>query len=39
METLKLSAKTGEGMSDSLQFLERRNPHFQAAAAATQQSY
>jgi hydrogenase nickel incorporation protein HypB len=39
MEILKLSAKTGEGMSDFLQFLERRNPHFQAAATAAQQSY
>jgi hydrogenase nickel incorporation protein HypB len=39
MEILKLSAKTGEGMSGFLQFLESRKPHFQAAAAATQQSY
>jgi hypothetical protein len=37
MEILKLSVKTGEGMSAFLQFLKRRNPHFHAAAA--QQSY
>ena len=40
MEILKLSAKTGEGMSGFLQFLESRKPHFLAAAAApAQQSY
>ena len=39
MEILKLSAKTGEGMPDFLHFLERRHPHFHAAAAAAQQSY
>jgi hydrogenase nickel incorporation protein HypB len=39
IEILKLSAKTEEGMADFLQFLERRNPHFQVAAVATQQDY
>jgi Ni2+-binding GTPase involved in maturation of urease and hydrogenase len=33
MEILKLSAKTGEGMSEYLQFLERKRPRSRAAAA------
>src|SRR5579863_159965 len=39
MEILKLSAKTGEGMDGYLEFLERKRPHLQAAAAAAQHGY
>jgi hypothetical protein len=32
MEVLKLSAKTGEGMSEYLRFLEHKRPRSRAAA-------
>jgi len=34
MEIFKLSAKTGEGLAECMEFLKRRQSHFRKAVAA-----